>query len=291
MSSWVVLVNRQAGRRPPDLTRLGRALAEAGITAIVEVPPDREAMRRAVRAAAGERVAVVGGDGTASLAVDALLEAGPNPQTVLGVIPAGTGCDLIRTFGIPHRLEEAVGHLRGDRVYPIDAGEVRGSWGTRRFVNVAQAGVGAAAADTSRRLPRSLGKSRYLVAFGWRLGRFPRCEVRLATERREVIAPALAVIIANAQFFAGGWNIAPRATLVDGVFDLQVIDAAKAAAPALVPKLVKGLHLGEPGVKRVTAARFRLEVERDWPVEADGDYLGPTPIEGRVLPGAITLKI
>lgn len=292
MAGWLILVNRRAGARSPDLTRLRRALSEAGVEATIEVPGDRQEMRRAIaEAASGERMAVVGGDGTVSLAVDTLLGVGERSTTVLGVIPAGTGCDLIRTFGIPQRLEEAVHHLRGDGVYPIDVGEITGAWGTRRFVNVAQAGVGAAAAETSCQIPRRLGSSRYVLAFGARLPRFPRGEVRLVTERRQYTGPALAVIIANAQFFAGGWNIAPKATLVDGVFDLQVIDAAKRKAPSLVPKLIKGLHLREPGVKRIVAARFQLETEHLWPVEVDGDYLGNTPLTGRVLPAAISLKI
>ena len=39
----------------------------------------------------------------------------------------------------------------------------------------------------------------------------------IVTEKRTYESQALAVIMANAQFFAGGWNVAPRATLVDGV--------------------------------------------------------------------------
>ncbi|MGA7272018.1 MAG: hypothetical protein WB239_13185, partial [Acidimicrobiia bacterium] len=135
------------------------------------------------------------------------------------------------------------------------------------------------------------GSSRYVMAFGIRLPRFPRTEVELVTERRTFRGPALAVVMANAQFFAGGWNIAPKATLVDGLFDLQVIDSAKPAAPALVPKIVKGLHLGEKGVRRLVASEFRLETRHAWPLEVDGEPLGNTPVEGRVLPAAIDLKI
>ena len=44
--------------------------------------------------------------------------------------------------------------------------------------------------------------------------------MRVETERRTYESTALAVILANAQFFAGGWNVAPKATLVDGVLDI-----------------------------------------------------------------------
>ncbi len=102
---------------------------------------------------------------------------------------------------------------------------------------------------------------------------------------------ALGVIIANGQFFAGGWNIAPKALLVDGAFDVQVIDAKKRQAPGLVPKLMAGTHLGLPQVWRRSMNRVIVEADREWPVEADGDYLGTTPFEATVVPGALELVV
>lgn len=288
---WLVVVNRAAGPRPVDIDRVRSALARAGVAADVRVPPDKEAMRGLISTAGVDRLAVVGGDGTVNLAVNALVEAEPTRLPLLGVLPAGGGCDLLRTFGIPQELEGAARHLAGDATYAIDIGEISGAFGRRRFVNVGQSGVGAAAVHTAGRLPRRLGSARYPLAFSLRLGPFPSAEIELTTDRRAHRGRALAVIFANAQFFAGGWRVAPKAMLVDGLFDLQVIDAPKTQAPVLVPKIIRGLHLGERSVRRLVATRFRLEVDRPWPVEVDGDLVGRTPVEGRVLPGLMELKI
>jgi diacylglycerol kinase family enzyme len=115
--------------------------------------------------------------------------------------------------------------------------------------------------------------------------------VKITTERRTIETEALAVIMANAQFFAGGWNVAPKATLIDGVLDIQVIDCRKSGAPALVPKVIKGTHLTDPAVRRLSAAEFSIETEPLWPVECDGDLVGNTAVRGRVVPAAISLKI
>jgi diacylglycerol kinase family enzyme len=115
--------------------------------------------------------------------------------------------------------------------------------------------------------------------------------VTVQTERRTYESEALAVIMANAQFFAGGWNVAPKATLVDGVLDMQIINCRKTRAPALVPKIVKGTHLTDRSVRRFSAATFTIETDVGWPLEADGDYIGNTPVSGRVLPAALRLKI
>lgn len=293
MARWHVIVNEHAGRANTSSEVVSRALERAEIEADVLAPDtaaDAEvAVAHAVRNGV-THLAMVGGDGSVNLAANVLLNMDVEPP-ILGVLPSGTGCDLLRTFGIPQDLEGAARHLATDAVYPIDVGVLEGSWGTRFFVNVAQVGVGAAAAQSAPRLSRSLGALRYPLAFAARLPRFPRSSVTVTTERRRYESDALAVVMANAQFFAAGWNIAPKATLVDGVLDMQVINCPKTRAPALVPKIIKGTHLSDRAVRRFSAARFDIETAVPWPVEVDGDYLGNTPVSGWVVPAALRLKI
>lgn len=101
----------------------------------------------------------------------------------------------------------------------------------------------------------------------------------------------LAVILANGQFFAGGWNVAPKAMLVDGELDVQVINARKRRAPAIVPRVIRGTHLGLPEVHRLSLPSLSVATSVRWPVEVDGDYLGTTPFDARVIPGVVELKI
>ncbi len=291
MSEWRVLVNPAAGRRPAKVDQITAALSAAGVGAAIEIVPDADRMRqRAVEVAeTGQPLAVAGGDGTVSLVIDAILAESTSPP-LIGVIPTGTGCDLLRTFGIRPTIEEAVKHLGGDATYLIDVGRITGEFGTRHFVNVAQSGVGAAAAETAHSMSRRLGLARYPLAFAGRLPRFPRAEVTIESTRT-YRSSALAVIFANAQFFAGGWNVAPKALLVDGLLDVQIIDAKKRQAPALVPKIIKGVHLGQRSVIRRSLAAFDLSTVPSWPIEADGDFLGYGPVRVETLPGAVRLKI
>ncbi len=294
MRRWQVFVNRAAGRHALDPMRVHEILHSLNIDAEVIVPESRQETTRLIQATARDgavRFAVAGGDGTVNLAVNALLELDLGFRPVIGVLPAGSGCDLLRTFGLPQDLAAAAAHLATEDTYDIDVATLEGEWGLRYFVNVAQAGVGAAAAQTASRIGRWLGSARYPMAFAARLPRFPRAHVRVTTERRTIESEAMAVILANAQFFAGGWNVAPKATLVDGVLDIQVINCRNTQASALVPKVIKGTHLRDPSVRRFTAAEFTVETEPLWPVECDGDLIGNTTVRGRVVPAAISLKI
>ena len=293
MNRWLVLVNQAAGSKTTPVEAVRSVLASESIDADIEVPATVEetvtVLHNEARAGRTHFI-VAGGDGTISLAAHSLLEVGLEKPT-LGVLPTGTGCDLLRTFGLPHDLAGAAKHLSTEEVYDIDVVALDGAWGRRYYVNVAEVGVGAAAVETASRMARRIGSARYPLAFAGRLGGFKRANVKVTTERRTYESPALAVFMANAQFFGGGWNLAPRATLIDGVLDIQVIDAKKTRAPALLPKVIKGTHLSDPAVKRFTAAEFRIETDIDWPLEADGDLIGNTPVEGRVVPAAIRLKI
>lgn len=294
MARWTVLVNPEAGTRRMSVAHVDEALRAHGVDANLQVAEGVEQMTQAVldHASSGaEGLAVVGGDGTMNFAVNVLLSKTDITEPLVACLPAGTGCDLIRTFGLPQDLTGAVKHLSTSEDYPIDVAYLEGKWGRRYFVNVAQTGVGAAAAETAHSWTRRLGKARYPLAFAARLARFPIANVTVETERRTYESSAIAVIFANAQFFAGGWNIAPRANLVDGVLDLQIFDAKKREAPALVPKIIKGTHLREASVRRTSVRRFSIESSERWPVEADGDYVGNAPVSGEVVPGAVRLKI
>jgi YegS/Rv2252/BmrU family lipid kinase len=291
---WLVVVNRAAGRSPTTVDRVRHALDAADVDADIVAPTSRGETRAAIvdGARRGQsHFAIAGGDGTVNLAANALLALDGLEPPVIGVLPVGTGCDILRTFGMPQELGAAARHLATDDVYPIDVATLDGVWGTRYFVNVAQVGVGAAAAQSATRLSRRMGAARYPAAFLMRLPKFPAAHVRVETERRTYESTALAVILANAQFFAGGWNVAPKATLVDGVLDIQIIDIAKRRAPAFVPKVIRGTHLTDRAVRRFSAATFRIETDVVWPLEADGDYVGNTPVTGRVLQAALRLKI
>jgi YegS/Rv2252/BmrU family lipid kinase len=295
--TWWAILNPGAGDGMADdalAERVRSSLADHEVEAVLNLSESAQHLRELVRRGAAEgaeRFLAVGGDGTASLVTDALMHLGPAEPPILGVLPAGSGSDFVRTFGFSQRLEESVRHLRGDDTYAIDVGVIEGAWGRRHFLNVADVGVLGATVQTAERMSRRWGLLRYKLAF-WRcLPGFPRGHIDLRTEHRSYEGDAITVVLANGQYFGAGVNIAPRATLVDGLLDVQVFAVSKVRIPLLYRKAMRGLHLADPGVIRHRAARIRLDTPAPWPVEVDGDYLGDTPISVSVLPGALRFKI
>ena len=294
MTPWLVLVNPYAARGRHAKTRVEAALRTRDIPADVLEVDGLPALRAAVRKATADRrnrFVAVGGDGTVNAVLNAVLGHRWETPPVLGVLPAGTGCDLLRTFGIGGRIDQAADRLAGETTYPVDVGLAIGEWGRRFFLNVASTGATAAAAAAAQRLPGWWGTFRYVGAMVGSLPGFRMCEIEVEAGERRFEGRSLAVICANGQFFGGGFNIAPRASMVDQLLDIQVITARKREVGRLVTKARGGHHLSDPGVRRYVTAEVRVETSEPWPVEVDGDPIGTTPVLVRLQAGRVMLKV
>lgn len=292
--TWWAVVNPSAGGRQDPEERVRAALAARDIRAVLHLSNSGDHLGELVAdgiAAGHERFLAVGGDGTAGLVADALLDHQWERPPILGILPAGTGCDFVRTFGFAQTLEEAVRHLEGKETYPVDVGVARGAWGERRFLNALDTGVIGATVKTAERATRRLGRLRYQAAFILRAPFFRSARLTLDLDDRTIEVQATTVVVANGQFFGFGINVAPRASLLDGLFEVMILEAGPLRTLTLLPVVKRGEHLRHPAVHRYSTSSVRLETARPWPIEIDGDYLGETPVEIGILPGALRLKI
>jgi diacylglycerol kinase (ATP) len=293
MHEWLVLVNPVAGRGRHAEERTRMALAHHGVKAEVRVPTTPAAMRAAVDEGVREgrsRFVSVGGDGTANLVADQLLCHEWEETPVLGLLPSGSGSDLARSFGISQHIDEAAGALLGDATTVVDVGVLEGTWGSRRFVNCAEAGLTAAVLYRSLRLPRSLGRTKYHLALALVYPRIRLVDVTLRAGNTVFQGSSLLTVFANARYFAGGWKIAPDASASDGLFDIQVFTASKRDVPRLWWLAKTGAHVGDGNVQHLSADAFSLDVSEGWPIEADGEYFGEGSMRGTMLRSALSIK-
>lgn len=294
MSRWWVIVNPAAGTGR-DLTRqVESALEVRAIDYEVRTSETAEAVAGIVaegRDLGYEAFLAVGGDGTANLVLNQLLAHGwPQPPT-LGILPAGSGSDFVRTFAIPNELGAAANHLLSEDRYPVDVGRLSGLFGRRYFLNAANAGLGARTVVEAGRFPDWMGPRRYLAGFWSALARTAPDEIRVDCDARTIATVGWNVVIANGQFFGGGMNVAPRAAAGDGLFDVQVFSGPRRLAPVVIRRVVRGTHLTHPAVRRTTGRLVDVEIPHGWLVEADGEVVGSGPFSAEVLEGLLYFKI
>ncbi len=298
----VLVVNPRAGRgvvgrEMPEVERqlLARNLAYR----IVETEAPGHATEVVREALAGDDrfIVAVGGDGTVHEVVNGMVAEGRPvaSDAVLGVVAAGSGCDFVRTFGLPGDAIRSVKHLTGERTLTMDVGEVAYRHGPeerrRYFPNIAEAGLGGAVAARAERLPRWFGRGRYFVGFWLSLARHRATPMTVRADRKTFEGRANNVVVANCQFYGAGMRISPRSYPSDGLLDVQISTGPKFEAFTLLPKIYRGEHVPHPRIVEYRAREVSVEAERPLPIEADGEILGHTPATFRVVPEAIRLKI
>ncbi|MBT8211509.1 MAG: YegS/Rv2252/BmrU family lipid kinase [Acidimicrobiia bacterium] len=294
MSEWCVVVNPSAGKPGTVTHRVRSALDTRDVPYQLSESVSGDDVARIVTSAAqagSSRFVSVGGDGTANAVVDALMRLEWADPPTVGILPAGSGSDFIRTFGIGRDLEKAADHLVGDQVYRTDIAHLSGPWGDRYMLNVASAGLTAETVAVAEKMPARVGSIRYSVGLWPALARFRPGQVELTVGDRGFSGRALIVVAANGQFFGGGMNVAPRASLGDGLFEVVVFSGPKRQAFTLMPRVSRGLHMNHRAVKRLAGDSFTLRTSKPWPLEIDGELIGGSPIEGRMIKGAIDFKI
>ena len=300
----LLIANPTAGRgRQAVLPRLRRALDDRGLVHDVQLtkgPGHAAALaRESVETGRSRFVVAVGGDGTVHEVVNGLVDPASGARVegaVLGIVPAGSGCDFARTFGLDRSPERLARHLDGETLYPIDIGRARlrgrdGSPRTVCFANIAEAGYGGVVVDRANRLPRFLGPARYLVGVFAAIRSFERRVMRVVLDHTEVEAEFSNVVVANGQFFGGNMKVAPRALPDDGRFNVQLFGGTPKDVFLKTPKLRKGEHIPGPDVQEYQSTRVEVHTEAPVLVEADGEVLGTTTVEFDLLPKALDLKI
>lgn len=279
--SFTFLVNPTSGggAAPGAVVPVARQLREAGASVDVTYSPGPHAMATLVEEAVGrgDVVVSVGGDGMLSSLAGLVATHGGT----LGIVPAGRGNDFARMLGLPGEPEEQARVLLGGEERLIDLLAVTGLGTQRRTVaGSVYAGVDARAAeivDRAHWLPRSL---QYPYAALRSLARYQPGHYRVSVDGTEHEYAAATVVVANSAYYGSGMQIAPSASVTDGVLDVVVIEAAsRIALMRSLPKVYDGEHVHLPEVTVLTGSRVEVcgTARSPIPVGADGEGLGPLP--------------
>jgi YegS/Rv2252/BmrU family lipid kinase len=292
-----------AGRVGRELAAVERGLAERGLEHSLQVTSRPGEATRLAAAAMDEGfrfLVAVGGDGTIQEVVNGMFRDGRTimEEPVLGVVPAHSGCDLVRSFGLPGDVEAACGHLLGDNTYPFDVVKVtytgkEGERLDRYSVNLAEVGFGAAVTRRLDGMPPWMGRARGFLAFWSTFVTMRPRDVRVDADRSVFEGKAFNAIVGNAQFASGGLRMSPRSFPGDGVLDVLVFTGPRSDAYTLLPRIFRhGDHVPDPHIHEMRAKiRVAIDADRPLPIVADGEHLGTTPATFQIVPRSILLKL
>jgi len=305
----VLIVNPQSangalGRQWDELSGiLRRQLAFEEL--LTSAPGDATRLTREALQEGAERVVAIGGDGTISEVVNGFFVDGApvSPDAALGVLPFGTGGDFRKTAHIPKDVIRAARILARGKTRRIDAGLLEhlnrdGTPESRAFINIASFGISGVVDryvnETSKRLGGMLS---FLVATVRANVEYKAQPVRVVFDDDESTAEETVintVAVANGRYFGGWMNIAPKAELDDGLFDVITLgDLSLADFLVNGRHIYTGSHLGMDGVSHRRAKKVYAEPLGDADVEldVDGETPGILPATFTVLPDALSLVV
>ena len=233
-------------------------------------------------------VIAAGGDGTVSDVADALV----HTDVPLGIIPVGTANVLARELGIPLALDAACALLAGEHTTTsLDGMQV----GEQFFM--LQIGIGIDSLmirDTEREHKRRFGRAAYLWTAFTRLIGYQPLRFTIVADGVRTRPRALQVLIANGGVlgmapFRWGPDIRPD----DGQIDVCIVNARTAVDYiGLVWHMLRSQQKRDRNVRYLSAKRsVVVNADLALPVQADGEIIGETPVQVRVVPSAVRVIV
>jgi diacylglycerol kinase (ATP) len=281
MPATLIVANlRSGGGRGRDILPLvTRALRRAGREYDLIVAPTGEATAPLLtdflaRHAAGfDHVAVIGGDGTLNGAVNGILASGIDMP--LGIIPSGTGNEIVRSLGIPKDPEKAAQIILRGQVCPVDVGRVN----NRYFLHIFGLGydVQVVKMVNTLRSRYRLARNRsvyYLATLLLLSSGFDPFPVQVQAGERVFRGSAIMIVAANGRMYGERLLALPAPSLSDGLLDVYLLQELKTRSFRKAARLLRRLPVPELSVQRCSSLRIWVDKRRE--AQVDGSLLGPS---------------
>jgi diacylglycerol kinase (ATP) len=269
-------------------------LQHRGVEVIEIVGENAEDARYLVAAAlekGTDAVVVTGGDGVISNALQVLA----GTDVPLGIIPAGTGNDHAREFGIPTKDSGAAADIIIDGwTETIDLGRIQcgndRKESAKWFGTVAATGFDSLVTDRANRMSWPHGRLRYYIAMLAELSQLRLLPFRLVLDgSQEIEADLTLVAFGNTRSYGGGLQICPNADHADGLLDITMVAApSRTNLVRFFPTTLKGTHVNLDEVSTARAKAIHVECP-GINVYADGDFACLLPAEISVVPAALQI--
>jgi diacylglycerol kinase family enzyme len=234
-------------------------------------------------------VIAVGGDGTVNVVVSALMRHGLAPRIPLGVIPYGTGNNLIRSYGLERESGAALQTIRQDHKVRLDIGTINQQ---NYFINTS---FGLFAYLVRRRVTKSLVGWVYDALRHIRFRPWASCLRYTDGEGRVNELPREHYIVGallNTSHYGSVLHMAPDVVGCDGLFDVKLIRAVPVTAYPLVFRIIlTGRYQLSNRTLTFRARQIEVMPESACHFEADGDLIPPQQTYQISMAGYIQLIV
>jgi diacylglycerol kinase (ATP) len=231
----------------------------------------------------------MGGDGT----LQELANASFGRDIVLGILPLGGGNDFAAAIGLPKNPIDAARLLLQGEVRLVDVLRARTADGRERlFLGGGGFGLDSEAMKYANGAFREWpGRLRYVAAAVRAFFHSDPAKMHATFPDSALPDIHMSVLLAaamNISTYGAGLCLAPEAVIDDGSLDVVFLqDLSALDVMRLLPRLLATGELRTARISRVRAKSVRFTTEGPCQFQAEGELLGPVPVEIELLPKAI----
>lgn len=208
-------------------------------------------------------IVAVGGDGTLNHVVKGLI----GNDSVLAVVPAGSGNGLARHMNIPIDIEQSLRLIVQGKTQFIDTVSINDDL----FVSIAGVGFDALVAKRFSQVTRRGFFSYFRIVTNEYTWYRPR-KYRMEIDGKQVVRQALFVSFANTNQFGYNTIISPEARIDDGLVDVCIVKKVPLLyAPRVVGMLITRRVDSSGFVEIIRARKIRLTRNKNRVVNIDGE--------------------
>jgi len=300
---WFAIVNPNAGngKGKKDWNRISDLLNGKSIGFNMKFTEKKDhaiELTRELIANGYRKFISVGGDGTLNEIVNGIFtqdHCAPS-ETILSLIPVGTGNDWGRMFGIPLIYEGAVQVISEGKLMLHDIGVVSYFNGEKKekryFINIAGLGFESVVVKKTNR-QKDKGKSNKAIYFYNLLSSlisYRNTEAEITVNGKTTKTNIFSVNVGNGRYCGGGMRQTPDALPDDGLLDITVIrEMGRFEIIRSLKLLYDGTILSHPKVDGYRSNNLKVNPEPPLYLQADGESLGHTPAEFGIIPSAVNI--
>lgn len=235
-----------------------------------------------------------GGDGTLHQVINGVMEKSQVQPPIVGLIPLGSGNDFARTLGIDSDANGLLSLLAKNQPKSMDLFRVTavaddGSKTGRYCVNECSMGMGPEVVRRVNAGSRGIGTDlMYTKAIITTFFSSRPSAIEVKARDFSWSGRSRVFVVANGKSFGHAIYIAPNASVNDGV--LNTFIASNPSLPRflmLLQLLKKPREVKDKCIIYNRAKEISVSAPRPEPVEADGEPLGFSPMDCKVVPNAV----
>ena len=240
----------------------------------------------------GDTIVTVGGDGTFCEVISGFMSRTKEVSNIpLGLVPAGTGNSQANDMEISDYMD-AVERITKGRIRLMDVAETRFLDDDKEVIryshNLVGWGLGVDSNILAEKM-RFLGPLRYDIGVLLSIIRGKVRKAKCFIDGHLIESDFVLLLIQNTCTGGDRLRLAPKAQIDDGKMDLGIIyHIGRFKILKLFNQLkAQGSHVWNPNVEFYRFKTLRIETEEPTSINIDGENLGTTPLDIKVLPSAI----